>query len=100
MSSLKTQLYPNQAAPPKMMIARNRTNSHFMGSNSAGDNFVAVAANFQPRRPKKSGRFLASGEEPVPKPADGAFFFIAPGVMTILAIKFLGNDLHRAEQPD
>src|SRR6266404_6422404 len=42
------------------------------GSNSAGDNFVADAANFQPRCTENLGRFLASREEPVPEPADGA----------------------------
>src|SRR5437016_5995713 len=99
-SSLKTKLYPNQAAPPKMIIARNRTKSHFMDQIARAGNFVAGAANFQPRCAEKSGRFLASREEAVPEPADGALFLIAPSVMAILAIKLLGNDFQRAEKPD
>src|SRR6266480_654934 len=70
------------------------------GSNSAGGNFVADAANFQPRCAENLGRFLAAREEPVPEPADGALFLVAPSVMTVLAIKFLGNDLYRAKQAD
>src|ERR1700736_6399787 len=100
MSSLKTKLYPNQAAPPKMMIARNRTKSHFMVQ-------IARAVILSRTRPisswdasKNLGRFLASREEPVPEPADGALFLVAPSVMTILAIKFLGNDFHCAKEPD
>src|SRR5947208_4259013 len=49
---------------------------------------------------KKLGRFLASREEPVPEPADGAFFLVAPSVMTILAIKFLRDQFHRAKEAD
>jgi len=60
--------------------------------NSAGGNFVADAANFQPRCAENLGRFLAAGEEPVPEPADGALFLVAPSVMTILAVKLFGND--------
>src|ERR1700730_10823141 len=70
------------------------------GSNSAGGNLVADTANFQPRCAETLGRFLAAREEPVPEPADGALFLVAPSVMTILAIKFLGNDFHCAKEPD
>src|SRR2546430_7594425 len=70
------------------------------GSNSAGGNFVADAANFQPRCAENLGRFLASREEPVPEPADAALFLVAPSVVTILAIKFLWDDLHHAQEPD
>src|SRR5213594_3642857 len=99
-SSLKTKLYPNQAAPPKMIIARNRTKSHFMDQIARAVILSRGAANFQLRCAEKLGRFLASREEAVPEPADGALFLIAPSVMAVLAIKFFGNDFHRAKKGD
>src|SRR5438552_17835185 len=92
-SSLKTKLYPNQAAPPKMIIARNRTKSHFMDQIARAGNFVAGAANFQPRWAQTSGRFLASRDEAVAEPAGGALFLTATRVMAILALQVLGYDV-------
>jgi len=36
----------------------------------------------------------------MPEPADCRLFMIAPGVMAILAVKFLGDDFERAKDPD
>src|SRR5438552_338274 len=50
--------------------------------------------------PNKSLASSACREGAVPEPADGALCVIAPSVMAILAVKFLGNDFQRAEKSD
>jgi hypothetical protein len=48
-------------------------------------------------RPRIFARTLArfpAGEKPVPKSSDGRLFLIGPGEVTILAVKFLGNNFH------
>src|SRR5438132_11140279 len=83
-----------------MMIARNRTKSHFMDQIARALILSRTRRISSRGRAKKLSCFFASREKPMPEPADGWFFFVAPGVMTILAIKFLGNNLHRPKESD
>src|SRR4029077_875668 len=97
---LENKVGPEPISATKNDDCQKQDKEPLHGSNSAGGNFVAGAANFQPRCAEKLGRFLAAREETVPEPADRALFLIAPSVMAILAIKFLGNDFQCVEKPD
>src|SRR5205085_3902964 len=104
---LKNRLYPNHAAPPKMIAASSRTKSHFMKNwiclvrppaachvpraSSARNRNNANSAGlfrFSARPPGAAGR-LASWKETAPEPTQGSLLFVCPGEMTILAIKLL-----------
>src|SRR5579884_2537061 len=73
----------------------------------AGQRFIPGIEN-QPRTPSRSighklrssRAGLLSGEKPVPEPSDGRLFPVAPGKVTILAVKLLGNDLESTEHGD
>src|SRR4030095_6783911 len=100
-SSLTKVLYPNQAAPPKMISASSNAKSHFMDTiyqwcrqRISAPTIVRASARF-----RRDSTLLLAWEETVPEAANGRLFHVAPGEVAILTVKFLRQHFKGTKNP-